>query len=413
MAQDASSINYLQKLSTLIEGYQGYRSPKQRIATAELFEAFLCEKLKTILKIIEERYNDLINEKKNLNLLIPLSNMIKNLTDSFHYATYERSQRLFFLHEYKFFWPDIEENLCKIDYTILQYISMLVDKISRFEEESKTRFEDFSAIILMFRDKLSDRKKFIYGINEKLVPVNQLLHSSINDLRERHISELTFKNISKAIELFPDRINTYMDLFQAIYRYSSYYLRVNENIPLMDFFETAKLFISKYKQYINLLQQFLKRVRFETDDEKECEAYLQERIIKAPDFEKLLETLEYAHHAAEKKQAQRKEKEEIIRKATVEYQRGLKFEKELRFVEAIALYQITLSIDDKYPEAIEGTERCKKKQKALPAFIKAQKKIYLGQISRAVSLLRKVLKKAPEFEEARAILEKLEKPKAP
>ena len=234
MAQGVPSINYFQKLSTLIEGYKGYRSPRIRIATTELYEAFLSEKLKTILRIIEDKYNELINEKRNLQLLIPLSNIIKNLTDSFHYVTYERSQRRFFLHEYRFQWPGVEENLYKIDFIILQYVSMLVDKISHFEEESKKRFEDFIPIVLMFREKLSERKKFIYGINEKLAPVNQLLNDSLREIRDRHITEETFKNISKAIELFPDRLNTYMDLFEAIHRYSSYYVRINENIPLID-----------------------------------------------------------------------------------------------------------------------------------------------------------------------------------
>ena len=99
MTQSTPQTNHLKRLSTLIDGYHGYRSTHQRVATSELFEAFLSEKLKTILKIIEDKYADMASDKKNLHLLIPLSNIVKNLTDAFHYATYERSQRIFFLSE--------------------------------------------------------------------------------------------------------------------------------------------------------------------------------------------------------------------------------------------------------------------------------------------------------------------------
>ncbi|MCK5707340.1 MAG: hypothetical protein KAI43_06765 [Candidatus Aureabacteria bacterium] len=409
MAKDQIPTDYFQKLSMLIDGYQGYRSPKKRLATSSIFEAFLSEKLKAILKIVEDRYNEQINEKKNLHLLLPLSNIIKNLTDCFQFTTYERSQRYFFLHEYKFAWEGVENMLYKIDYLILQYISMLVDKISRFDDESKKHFEDFVQVALMFREKLSERKKLVYEINQRLVPINQLLNNSIRNIRERHITKATFNDIEKAIKMYPKRLNTYIDIFEAIQRYITYYVRLNENIPLIDFYDTAMLFVTKYREYMFMLVVFLDDYTFDTDEEKECEAYLIERRDKAPDFDKLIASLEASKNHARIKQAERKQKEEIIQQATVEFKKGLRFEKEFRYVEAIALYQKTLSIDKEYIDAFEAIDRCKSKNKAFSLFLKAQKKIKAGNFERAKSLLLKTLKKAPKFDEAKKLLEYVKK----
>jgi hypothetical protein len=408
MPDAAPQTNYSQKLSVLIDGYHGYHTPKRRVATAEIFEVFLSEKLKTILRILEERYSEWINHKKNLHLIMPLSVVIKNLTASFEFVTYEKSQRHFFLHEYRFPWPGVEDKLYKMDYNLLQYISMLVDKLSHFEQESTLRFENLGNIVVVLKDKLSERKRFIYEINEKLAPVNRLLDESIRQIRERHISEETFRNMEKAMSLFPDRMNTFMEIFGAFQRYSAYYVHVTDNIPLVDFFSLAFLFLLKYKQYTQMLQQYLNRAAFETDEEKEGEAYLRERVDKAPDFNRLAVMLNEAKQIAEKKQSVMKEKEKIMSMATEQFRIALRMERDFRFEEAIAYCQRTLSIDKDYTDAMEAMERIRKKWKVFSVFSKARKKLEEGNVEKAKSLLAKVLKNVPEFEEAKTLLQQLE-----
>ncbi len=399
--------DYKNRLSTLIEGYEGYESTSKRKKTCEVFEAFVREKLRIIHRILEDRYNEFLKEKKNLHLLIPLSGLIKNFVDSNQYISFEKKERMFFFNEYRFPEDFKVENLYLLDFQILQQMSIIVDKITHFEEESKNKFEKLLTATLVLKKKLSDRKNLIYGINEKLIPVNKLIHSIVQDIRERRISDETCNNIQQAIKMFPMRLNTYMEIFHAFFVYSSFYTKVHENIPLLDFFDQSKLFVKKYSQFVNHIKDFISKYNFSTEEEIECRDYLVEKLAKVPNFYELEKEIDAVKKEAEMKQARRRHEEEIIRKATIEYNRGLKFENEMRYVEAIALYEKTLSIDDKYMEAKEAIERCKKKKKALPYYVKATRKLQIGQIKKAISLLNKALKKAPEFQEAKDLLEKL------
>lgn len=385
------------KLALLINGYEGYVTPKMRVKSSEIFEKFLIDRVTLIHKFLEKKYDEFSKNANMHSLMFPLSRTIKIFIDCKKQLQFSKEQLQYFYQELRIA-RDKENKLYELDYVILKDVSSVVDKITTFNLVSPAYLLKFNEVVLRLKDNLAKRHDYVYKMNEELQSIIEKLHIPLREIAERQATLETYDELQSLLYKNSFRYQSYRDIMECFRKHAPEYFDIDDNIPVLNVYQDSLLFLEKFEWFQQRLINFLNKANPQTDEEKEEFNHLQERCKYFPDFSRQKNLLMSALRTAEEKATHRKVLETKVKKANILYEIGYELETKMIYPMAIEFYSYAYRVDSKYAEAQKAVARCTKKSSQVSDFQKATQMFLSGELAKAKTLYEKIINNVSELE---------------
>lgn len=396
------------RLKALLNGYDGYLIPKNRLKSCDIFEKLILEKVGVIHSFFSKKYDEFVLVDIYHHILIPLSETIKLFAECKEKLTYQRIQFKYFFEEFRFSLEK-ENELCDIDYEVLKCVGIIVDKITSFNLSNENYLLKLNESVLSLKENIIKRQTLITALNSEYKQINDELSLYFREIKDKLVTPTTYESMFSLLKKYPNRILTYKEMFNCFRTYSSLYFVVHENISILSLYKISYTFVEQYEIFTSRLKSFTEKFTSICDEETECLHFLKERLSVLPDFAREKKLLNTFLQNAEAKASKKKRIESIYNKASVMFDAGLDMENRFNYIDAINFYNSSLFYDKDYSEAVDGLKRIEKKKLLISDFQNANKLFASAKFDKALEIYQKLISQNPDFEEAKIMISHLKK----
>lgn len=394
------------RLWRLIDGYAGYATPGTRTRTCEVFESFLAEKVILVHSFLDKKFREYSSNKETRDLLLPLSESLKILSESTPLLEYDRKKLFHFFEEFRI-PKEREEKLYFTDFDLLKKLGQTVDQICSVHLAADNKFIDLNENLAGLKEHLSTRHQDINELGEILKRRFEEHGMILRYIRNRKANVQTYDNLKVYLDKYSDHLFSMRETLDCFRNSSSNFLNLSGNLPMISLYKEALLFLDQYEKLIHRLNKFLEGYDINSPEEDACIDDMKKRISLCPDFKKERLFLLTSIKRIEDRKAMLKMGAGNIQKAETLFESGRELEKKLDLDGALNFYQSALKVDPELEGCIQAVERCNLKKKFVDDFQKANKMFASGSLADAKSLYQKILKKVPDFEEASEMLNRI------
>lgn len=405
---DIEIKNPKDRLKILINGYEGYLTPKSRLKTCDIYESFISEKVLLMYNFFSKKYDEMVHHGNQVHLLVPLADTLKLFSDCKEKLNDQRSLLKYFFEEFKLDYLKTEV-LYQNDFEILKNISLIVDKITSLNFSSQETIFELNQCVSNFKTSIFKRIDAVIFLNSDLKERADQLALLLHEIKNNKATAATYEGLYALLSRYPDRWVFYKEILLCYKIYSSQYLIFRENVLQPSLYRGSLLFIEQYELFIGKLRDFISQAERTTEDEELCYQEIQDKMSGFPDFEKERKQFQNALKLAEAKSAKRKVMSDYINKSSVFCEMAELLEDQMQYSEAIGFYKAAINNDAENKDAIQALARCNNRVQLYSEFQKANRFLAQGQYDKALDLYNQILSKDPDLETVKLIRVKVNK----